>query len=718
MTQVNSNIENPYIQQKSAYPAQNVKLPKFYDIPTNSQPADFKEAMQGNLAYDMVLKPFIEHPIPVLLTWLGLGVGLDAYTDACSGVYEKSLVAKAANLGDNIQNSKFVQSKPFQTVLDGFRKLTGIGKKAVQNSAILRAMRDTPTMPEWSAAKSQMFNQKQEVVQDFIRIIDALQLDSSECVPLKNIGLDKTEIEMLKKTFNVKHISDIPITEEANQAVNEVLLRRLGKTPEEIKKIQSLGNASTQAVKNEILKEMGLTKEKIKLIKEDMYGKYINDVKTAAEKVKGRVKMGAGHYSWMGPLTKPFERTVGCDEIFNKLHSMSEGAKTGTGKFMSKTLQMIHRGLTFGGGKLGALIFISPILVELAQNVKKADKDQKIGTAANGFVDNISWVFTFPLALKMLHSIGGIKYAGMSKEQVEQVRKITKEFNDKAGSGFTDRLKSLMGKEELKQSIFKNKTEYNIAKREAKKQIKELSTVKGQNIFTRSIRKLFGALTFDLGNLKNYHGGDTTSKIFHDLPRFFKDAIAIPMRFGVWGLLSMGLLGGILTKCTTTIFGKSYDSMKQDERKEDLKNQETVLKEDLRKRLLEIQQAKEFVKQSQSAKQMHNNIASRGRTVNSHKIPTAIEENIDNYTYIPSQECTIQHPKNPSKPDNYTYIPSQECTIKSEKVNESHRKYIPSQAAANINKTYDNSGLQSALDRAQKAEDKALRVLAGNFDGI
>ena len=40
------------------------------------------------------------------------------------------------------------------------------------------------------------------------------------------------------------------------------------------------------------------------------------------------------------------------------------------------------------------------------------------------------------------------------------------------------------------------------------------------------------------------------------------------------------------------------------------------------------------------------------------------------------------------------------------------------QAAANIQKTYDNSGMQSVLDRAQKAEDKALRVLAGNFDGM
>jgi len=36
----------------------------------------------------------------------------------------------------------------------------------------------------------------------------------------------------------------------------------------------------------------------------------------------------------------------------------------------------------------------------------------------------------------------------------------------------------------------------------------------------------------------------------------------------------MGVLSAALTKCTTAIFGKSYDAMKQDERKADKKKQE------------------------------------------------------------------------------------------------------------------------------------------------
>lgn len=710
MTQINSNfnIQNYAGQQQKQQ--QTVRIPNYYYVPDTYSPQSVKEVVKENPFYDMFLKPFVEHPVAVLATWLGLGVGLDAYSTACSGKYEDSLVKKAANFGDNIQNSKIIQNKPVQAVISGLDSVGNAGKKAVQNSAILRAMKDTPTMPEWSTVKTQMFNQKQEVVQDFIRITEALKLDSAEAPSLKNIGLNDREITMLKKTFNVQKISQIPETE----AVNQVLLDRLGKTPEEIKKIQGMGAASTKAVKTEILKEMGLDAEKLKLIKDDVYGKYINDVKTAAGKVKGKVKMGAGHYSWMGPLTKPFERTVGCDEIFNKLHSMSDGAKTGTGRFMSKAMQMIHRGLTFGGGKLGALIFIAPLLVELGINVKKADKDQKIGTAANGFVENISWVFTFPLALRMMHSIGGIKNAGMGKEKVEQYRKLVEDFNK--------RVEPTILKDGIKvpnPNTFKTKHEYDVARSVVEKQLKELRTVKGQNIFTRGLRKLAGCITPDLCRLNSYRNSNFAANTARKVPAFFRNAAGIPIRFGIWGLISMGVLSAALTKCTTAIFGKSYDAMKQDERKADKKKQEKFLKEDLNQRLYDTQKAKQFGRQPavQAQPPVQNIMTTKGTSPYSSQIPTP-DTDVDNYTYIPSQQNIIPHTIKNNNVDTYTYIPSQECIIKSDKVNEAQRKYIPSQAAANIQKTFDNSGLQSALDRAQKAEDKALRVLAGNFEGL
>lgn len=705
MTQINPNINQynnmQYRQQQANSQQQPVKIPSYYYVPENSlMHKSFKETIKDADMMGMIT-PYIEHPILTLATWLGIGAGIDAYAKACGGKYEDSLVKKAVNLGDSIENSKLIQNKPVQTVLGGISSLKKKGGKVVQNSAILRAMRDTPSMPEWSMVKSQMFNQKQEVVQDFIKIADTLKLteygEKSE-VYLKDIGLSSKEKQMLKKTFGVSKVSEI--TEE--KAVNQVLLHRLGRTPEQIKKIQDLGASAQTAVKKEILKEMGLDAKAINAIKEDMFGEHIKTVEEAAKKVNGKVKIGAGHYKWLGILTKPFERTVGCDEVYNKLHSLSkDGAKTATGRFMSKAMQMFHRGITFGGGKLGALLFIAPALVEVGCNVKKADNDQKIGTAVGGVIESTSWVLTFPLALKMMHSLCGAQYAGMTKKQVEEFRNALKAFNEKALAGG-----------------FANKAEYKIAKQGVKNKLK----VPNQNIFTKGIRKLAQFVTMDLETFKGYKGSNVVANIGRSSKGFLRNVGGVPMRLVIWGLISMGVLDAGIKKASTAIFGKSYDSMKHEEDETAKKEQKQFLADDLNRRLYEAQKIKQYGKQPQvqQINPQGQMMATRGKEANSNAIPQVYQEDekVDNYTYIPSSKNVIPHKTKKDGVDNYTYIPSSECKIPSDKTNENQRRYIPSQAAANIQKTFDNSGLQSALDRAQKAEDKALRVLAGNFDNM
>ena len=226
MTQINPNINpNLYNNLPRGNAPQPVRIPNYYYVPDNFEPKSVKEVLEENPMYDMFLKPFIEHPVAVLGTWLGLGVGFDAYSKACGGKYETSLVGKAAKFGDSIQQSKLIQSKPAQSVIKGLGSIKSAGAKVVQNSALLRAMKNTPTMPEWSMVKSQMFNQKQEVVQDFIRITDALKLGSADAPKMKEIGLNSAEKNMLKKVFNVNNIYKIPET----NAVNQDLLHRLGK---------------------------------------------------------------------------------------------------------------------------------------------------------------------------------------------------------------------------------------------------------------------------------------------------------------------------------------------------------------------------------------------------------------------------------------------------------------------------------------------------------
>ena len=723
MTQVNQNInQNLYNQQLYAQqqasqkqsvqrPIQNpvqqpVKIPSYYYVPENS--LNRKNFVETIKQYDMmgVVSPFVEHPLMVLASWLGLSVGIDAYSKACGGKYENSLVKKAANLGDSIENSSIVQSKPVQSVLSKISSAKNKFVNTAKKSAILRAMKNTPSMPEWSMVRSQMFDQKQEVVQDFLKITDTLNLDNSDEIKIKDLGITSKEKEMLKKTFNVKKISEIP----NEKVVSQVLLERINRTPTQIKKIQALGADKTlDATKKELLKEMNITPEKLKNIKDDVFGKYVNDVISATKKAGNRIRIGAGHYGWMGPLTKPFERTVGCDEVYNKLFSMSKGGtKTATGRFMSKAMQMMHRGLTWGNGKLGALLFIAPILVEVASNVKKADKDQKVGTAIGGMVESSSWVLTIPLAVRILLSLGGAQYAGMSQDQVKAFRDKLTEFNNNVKNG-----------------VYKNDRK---AYDGAKKAVKDMLKVKNQGIFTKGVRKLAQFLTMDLETFHGYKTSNGVMNIFRKVPNFFRNVVGVPMRLIVFGLLYMGLLDGAIKKCTTAIFGKSYDSTKQEENDSALKQQKQFLAEDLNRRLYEAQKIKQYGTQPQvltqaqpQTQQQKQMMSVRGKAQNSSAVPQIYPEveKVDNYTYIPSQDNVIPNrPKNKGV-DNYTYIPSSECKIpNNSKADEKQRRYIPSQQAANIQKTFDNSGLQSVLDRAQKAEDKALRVLAGNFDGM
>jgi hypothetical protein len=554
-----------------------------------------------------------------------------------------------------------------------------------------------------------MFNQKQEVVQDFIKITDTYHLDSDGgfCEGNKGHTIDanKLEKDLARKKFNVKHLSDIP----KEKADSYILLKRLGKSEEQVDKILASENV-TKATKDVILKEMGLTVDKIKKIKEDMYGKYIKDVEEATQKVSGRVRIGAGHFPFLGPLTKPFERTIGCDEIYNKLHSMGEGAKTSTGRFMSKFVQMTHRGLTFGGGKVGILLFIAPLLVEAAINTQKADKKEKVGTLANNLVESVSWVFTFPLALKIMHTLGGAQNAGLSKDTVEKCRKLRESINKKNKEGF-----------------YATKAEHDQAVKLAETQIKEWQNVPNQKFLTKCVRKIARFINMDLERFDGYNSGSMISSYFHKMKNLPRNMVGIPLRWIIWMILSMGVLGGALTKATTAIFGRPYDAMKEDEIKSNKREQKYYTKADLQERMETIQKAKTnaiIAQQKIGRQQNQQNIAHKGKNPQALNYTNRInnlpeqKETIDNYTYIPSQDNIIPAKKK-EKADNYSYIPSQNCTIKTNNdKNPNKRSYIPSQRAANIQKTWDNSGMDAVLAKADQAEAKALKILAGNFDNM
>jgi hypothetical protein len=142
------------------------------------------------------------------------------------------------------------------------------------------------------------------------------------------------------------------------------------------------GSAGMSAVKNEIRTLMGASKDRLEeIIKHCETGNFADEVLEIAKKSKGKVWVGEGEYSWMGKAFQPFKRYIGMDNVFNRMHSLrvgaNGGAKTKLGKAMSQVIQKIYRGFTFGGGKLGMLIFIVPHIVSAIMNTVKADREEK-----------------------------------------------------------------------------------------------------------------------------------------------------------------------------------------------------------------------------------------------------------------------------------------------------------------------------------------------------
>ena len=720
MTQINQNTDNNrymaqprQMQDPRLRTQREIRIPEYYQIPEDK--LSFKESLQENpgtmILYEFV-KPLIEHPIPSIITWLGAGYLLDKYTNACSGEYEKCLYKKAANFGDRIEQSKFVQSSPIQTLLKGAKSAGKGGKSIVEHSAILRAMRDTPTRPEWSTPLSEMLPQRQRIIHEFNTVASNLRLGDDGFATLNKLALDSKEKRQLKNAFNVTRISEIP----EEKASSWIQLSRLGKSEKEIEKIIAEADGGVSTTKKAILEAMGKDVEWIKSVKADSMGSYIDEVEAVTKKVGNKVKVGMGDFRYkgikLGFLTIPFRRTIGCDEIYNRLHSLTkEGTKTATGRFMSKAMQLIHRGLTFGGGKLGVLIFIAPALVESAINVRKAENKQKVSTGISSFIGHISWVITFPLALKIMHTIGGAKYAGLTKDEVKNCRKIRDKFND-----------------ENKQGLYAQKDVYNSKLKDAKKAIKNIkdnSNWKKQNIFTKMIRGLASILTPDLERFDGRNTGNWLTSRFTKLKNLPRNLFGVPFRFAIWVIISMFVLESAIDKCIKFIFGESYNYEKEEEIKTAKKEQKKFLKEDLNKRLYEAQanklRAAQITKNVKQQQKQGNAMSTHGLSENSNAIPKAEYNRFerDNYKYVPSPENTIKKEnKAKSARDNYTYIPSQNSTIQSNTNGNysSARSYIPSQRAANIQKTFDNSGLESALRRADRAEQTALKILSGNFE--
>lgn len=720
MTQINGNFNNYYYTNRNGIgfradmtQTPQVQLPDMYYYADNYQePESFKESIKR--ADPMgVFSQWVENPLLTAGTCFGIFKGFDWISKKFGGEYEKSLSGRAANFGDKIQNSKFIQSDSAQKVLKPLGNLWAKTKDLLNKNSITSAMLNTPARPDWEMPRSEMQSMQARNVQDFKEFASKLGLSNDGKMKLINLGISKEETEAAKKFFSIEKLSKT----SDEKITNFVRLKRLGLDEANIRTIVNDANAS-QKVKAEMLKVMKLSEADLKEILADTSGKTAQKLETALANSKGKLRASGGYAKIFDKIGfQPLGRIMTGEQYYNRMHAISS-AKTGLGRASAKAMQIFHRMATFGGGKLGLLLFMVPSVVATIKNTQKADKDSKVGTIANGLLTSTAWVVTFPLGVKTLFSLAGLKNIGNSKDNVNKIREITDKFNEKAKAGG-----------------FATSDEFNTARKAAKEEIKKLKP-KGGNLLEKMLRKVGSFLDIGNGNLAGRN-------IFQKLPSFGKNIIGVPMRFALGMFIATGIFDAALVKGCKSIFGNYYDEMKEEEHIENKKKQKEFTKQDLSNRMYEVQAEK--MAMNAPAEPMNNEISPQiapnmvqeeivapaqanpttptpvapapavQQPVTQQVEANAPMQKIDTYNYIPAQNSTIQGVGTMNR-DNYTYIPSQENVLsQSSPINQN--KYIPSQLGANLTKTFDNSGLQGALKRADSAEKRAIQVLSGKFAG-
>ena len=638
------------------------------DIPQQQAPITAGDDMFGSLKYTLPL-------------WFVLGKGVDLYNRHCTGEYNKSLPAKLARFGDRVSNSKVFNNSYVQKAENSIsRTKNNILNRLKSNSNVVRTLMENSTRPEWEFAKSAMFTQEQELANEFNTLFERYLKGGGKTPALRHLIPSKEEKAFIKNILG-------PGASEVDK-INCLQLRRINplkyNNAQAIKAVLSQRAADPDIVKNILLKEMGCDAATYAKYKANP-AKYVKEIRELALKAGKDMKVYHGNYSIIGPI---FRRQSNMSQIGNKLLSIAKGAtdsagnaippKTALGRGVSKTVQGLMRGVTFGGGKLGLLIFVAPALVDMYQNAKEAPDDQKTGTVVYGLAEALSWVATFPASMRLMHKIGGLRYLGMTANQTEQYRQALEKFKEtnKAG-GFTTKADFNKAWEKVN-SIRKPTTKLNWFE----KGLKGLGTLITQDLEMKPAWKN--------PNLKGIKSLGNTLR-GKKIGNFFRHGAGAAGKLGLF----FGIMGYVLTPLITKplewIFGKPYDRHEEAEKKAE----ETAKQQALRDAMTQQQGT------SQEVINAIDNFNTRMEEAKAAPAVSVIPPR-EPKVFVKSQEAVAN--------DNTRYIPSQECGIP--KDSDEFRTYMPAQSNQIVQMQEEVKGLADIEQRADEAVKQAYTLLS------
>ena len=698
------------MQFQSLTPQQQEQLRQQITMQAGVNPELLKENVQDTYVANRVSNT-TDDPKGMLWTagltlpaWYAIAKGMDKYAEHCRGDYEKTIPGKIGAWGDRVAD-RCGKNSFMQSIGKGFRSFRNfVRTKIVDKSRILRAFCDTPSKPELSMVRDQARGMLGFCATDWDQVVDNFIRDTHHVDDLAAYGAKASEIEAYKA-----RISKLPKAQqfaELQKAEFELLKKytRGGNT-------FLTGSLPTDAAaRAKLLKdakafEFGLKDfAEFELIKKNRpdYLHRIMESSYNANRNMFSIAYEAKPTLWGRFKRFLFGRKVYGSEFANKMASsignetltpeMAKALKdtgldkkipkSALGKFIAKYNNIILEGATnrVAGGKLIA-IMQAWFLAEAIYKSAKAEggAGEKAKTFAERLTELVAMFACIPPAIMLMHKVGGLQYAGLSKQQVEAYRQHLKAFNEKAMAGKM------------------SKAEYKAGKKALRKELK--AGVK--NPFTNLCKRIGRIVSVGLEQIRPYQAKASTRKtvmekikdMFKSPGHFkfgFKQMAGYPMRIILGMMVIMPFFSKLAVKGCHKIFGKPKHSL-LDEDKEP-KEQPQAQQPNIPQQLQNPQAVQHT--QQQAANQTLPN----GRTyVPSSQGVLELQKGISQ-TNLLNKYKNGQVPSSQTKPNN----------------NEPLRNYIPSPIGVQLNQGEDMTEADKAMRRAEIAEQQALQTLKMN----
>lgn len=556
-----------YLNQQNNIPMQAINTQA---LPVNIDKEKIKEGVDNSYLANRVKASSNEETNPLLYAgtgaaiWYGIAQGMDVFNKSCATDYEKSAFGKLGAFGDKVAMSWN------KTAVGGFlNKIFGKGKDLAhwmtEKNDIAYALANHSTQPESHFAKTPakgvhgfLAMDMQQVFDEYLKPISSNSnrfswIRGKDVNPqrLEQYGLAQDEIDKFRKSLKGK-----PFNEKA-LLLQKKELELLGVKNNVIEHIaQKKGISGLEKVANAMkIRKMGFSSmAEYNLVKSDITAhpeKVMQALENATKNGDIKVSIWRKGGSFGKFTSHMFGRQVSFKEYLNKYKAaLGKGNSTALGRALPKALSWFLEGCTnrFAGGKI-AVIMQAGIFADMLINTFNAPKGEKGKTLIERFVNDFTFFMALPLGIVAMHKVGGLKYAGMTTEQVAAYRKALKEFNDKVRNG------NLADKALYKQEKLKLK---NMLKADVKNPITKLFKQLGKLI--------------NIGNetiLARRSNAKWNMNIFRKSGNFFRNLAGIPLRIAIPMAIISPFLAKLTTKGAHAIFGRPTKSVLDEDKEEE-----------------------------------------------------------------------------------------------------------------------------------------------------